>query len=63
MLKRVTISVIHAGLTLQLLQQTLRPSQCLGPWQGPTQVVHEPVETWVVRGLLKVFRTLVQPGA
>lgn len=58
----ITISVIHAGLTLQLLQQTLCPSKSLRPWQGPTQVVHQPVETGVVRRLLEVFRTLVQPG-
>lgn len=46
-----------------MLQQTLGPPQGLRPRQRPAQVVHQPVETGVVRRLLEVFRTLVQPGA
>lgn len=59
----VTVSFIHAGLSLQMLQQTLGPPQGLRTRQRPAQVVHQPVETGVVRRLLEVFRTLVQPGA
>lgn len=58
----ITISVIHAGLSLQLLQQTLCSPKSLRSWQCPAQVVHQPVETGVVRRLLEVFGTLVQPG-
>lgn len=57
-----TVSVVQGGLTLQLLQQALGPSERLGAGQRPAQVVHQHVETRVVGGLLKVFRTLVQPG-
>lgn len=46
-----------------MLQQTLGPPEGLRPRKCPAQVVHQPVETGVVRRLLEVFRTLVQPGA
>lgn len=60
--KLITIGVIHVGLSLQMLQQTLCTSKSLRSRQCPAQVVHQPVETGVVRRLLEVFRTLVQPG-
>lgn len=60
---RPTVRLLQPGLALQLLQQTLRPPERLGTWQSSLQVPHQSVETGVVRGLLEVLWTLVQPGS